>query len=211
MGSGEHSLAKRAAGVCSLVRQRVIFICPELAKASWNWLPGSQCWLCRASAHARGSPDSTILPVRTVANSKSAIKRIQINERNRLRNKAYKSAVKTLMKKYFAAVDAYAAAPSPEALAVVRQAQSAAYSKIDKAVKRGVMHANTGARRKSRLSRFWHQKTNPGQPAPAKTAKTPIAEAVASVAEEPPSPAIAEPAAEPVATEAASAAPSEEE
>jgi small subunit ribosomal protein S20 len=30
---------------------------------------------------------------------------------------------------------------------------AAAYSKIDKAVKRGVLHANTGARKKSRLAR----------------------------------------------------------
>jgi small subunit ribosomal protein S20 len=47
-----------------------------------------------------------------VANTKSAIKRVQIAERNRLRNKAYKSAVKTLMKKYFAAVETYAANPT---------------------------------------------------------------------------------------------------
>jgi small subunit ribosomal protein S20 len=34
-----------------------------------------------------------------VANTKSAYKRIEIAERNRLRNKAYKSTVKTLIKK----------------------------------------------------------------------------------------------------------------
>jgi small subunit ribosomal protein S20 len=31
---------------------------------------------------------------------------------------------------------------------------SAAYSKIDKAVKRGVLHPNTGARKKSQLARM---------------------------------------------------------
>ncbi|MGL5510805.1 MAG: 30S ribosomal protein S20, partial [Microcoleaceae cyanobacterium] len=36
-----------------------------------------------------------------MANIKSAAKRAEIAERNRLRNKSYKSAVKTLMKKYF--------------------------------------------------------------------------------------------------------------
>jgi small subunit ribosomal protein S20 len=30
---------------------------------------------------------------------------------------------------------------------------AAAYSKIDKAVKRGVLHPNTGARKKSRIAR----------------------------------------------------------
>jgi len=86
-----------------------------------------------------------------VANIKSAIKRVQIAERNRLRNKSYKSAVKTLMKKYFAAVDTYAADPSPDSRQEVQQRLAAAYSKIDRAVKRGALHSNNGARKKSRL------------------------------------------------------------
>lgn len=88
-----------------------------------------------------------------MANIKSALKRIQVAERNRLRNKSYKSAVKTLIKNYLAAVDDYTANPSPEAMEVVQQKMSAAFSKIDKAVKRGVIHPNAGARRKSRLAR----------------------------------------------------------
>jgi small subunit ribosomal protein S20 len=92
-----------------------------------------------------------------VANTKSAIKRIQIAERNRLRNKAYKSAVRTLMKKYFKAVESYAANPSPETESLVQEAMSAAYSKIDKAVKRRVLHRNNGARKKSRLARVLAQ------------------------------------------------------
>ncbi|MDJ0713030.1 MAG: 30S ribosomal protein S20 [Prochloraceae cyanobacterium] len=88
-----------------------------------------------------------------MANSKSAIKRIQINERNRLRNKAYKSAVRTLMKKYFQAVEDYTATPTPETMEQVQKAMSDAYSKIDKAVKRRVLHRNNGARKKARLAR----------------------------------------------------------
>ena len=88
-----------------------------------------------------------------MANSKSALKRIEINERNRMRNKAYKSAVKTLMKKYFLAVDAYASAPSEEQLQTVQTFMSIAYSKIDKAVKRGVYHKNNAARKKARLAK----------------------------------------------------------
>jgi small subunit ribosomal protein S20 len=86
-----------------------------------------------------------------VANIKSAIKRVQIAERNRLRNKSYKSAVKTLMKKCFAAVDTHAASPSSETLQNVQQQMSLAYSRIDKAVKAGALHRNAGARKKSRL------------------------------------------------------------
>jgi small subunit ribosomal protein S20 len=88
-----------------------------------------------------------------VANSKSALKRIKIAERNRLRNKAYKSAVRTLMKKYFQAVESYSSNPSEEQKEIVNQSMSLAYSKIDKAVKRGVFHRNNGARKKARLAK----------------------------------------------------------
>ncbi len=88
-----------------------------------------------------------------MANTKSAIKRVQIAERNRLRNKAYSSAVKTLTKNFLAALQSYGAKPSPESLQEVQQRMAAAYSKIDKAVKRGILHPNNGARKKSRLAR----------------------------------------------------------
>jgi small subunit ribosomal protein S20 len=88
-----------------------------------------------------------------VANSKSALKRIAINERNRMRNKAYKSTVKTLMKKYFQAVEDYTSSPSEEQLQTVQTSMSVAYSKIDKAVKTGVYHKNNAARKKARLAR----------------------------------------------------------
>jgi small subunit ribosomal protein S20 len=88
-----------------------------------------------------------------VANIKSAIKRVKIAERNRLRNKTYKSAVKTLTKKYLAAVETYTANPSPELMQEVQTRMSVAYSKIDKAVKRGVLHPNNGARKKANLAK----------------------------------------------------------
>ncbi|MBD2531377.1 30S ribosomal protein S20 [Nostoc flagelliforme FACHB-838] len=87
-----------------------------------------------------------------MANTKSALKRAGIAERNRLRNKAYKSAVKTLMKKYFNAVAAYTANPTPELNQEVQDRLSEAYGKIDKAIKRGVLHPNNGARKKSKLA-----------------------------------------------------------
>ena len=88
-----------------------------------------------------------------MANSKSAIKRIKIAERNRMRNKVYKSAVRTLMKKYFQAVEKYSSDPTPEAMETVDKAMRVAYSKIDKAVKRKVLHQNNGARKKARLAK----------------------------------------------------------
>ena len=94
-----------------------------------------------------------------MANNKSALKRIEIAERNRLRNKAYKSAIKTLMKKTFQSVEAYSASPDPDSLEVAQSNLSAAFSKIDKAVKRRVLHANNGARKKARLAKALKQVT----------------------------------------------------
>jgi small subunit ribosomal protein S20 len=87
-----------------------------------------------------------------VANNKSSKKRIQIAERNRLHNRTYKSAVRTLMKRCFTAVTAYSQEPDETAKQAVQVSLNAAFSKIDKAVKRGVLHRNTGANQKSRLS-----------------------------------------------------------
>lgn len=92
-----------------------------------------------------------------MANTKSAIKRIRVAERNRLRNKAYKSAVKTLTKRYHDALEANTSNPSEESSKLVQESMSAAVSKIDKAVKRGVLHKNAGARRKSRLAKALKQ------------------------------------------------------
>jgi small subunit ribosomal protein S20 len=88
-----------------------------------------------------------------VANIKSAIKRVEIAERNRLRNKSHKSAVRTLMKKYFTAVEKHAAEPSAETSAEVQKCMSEAYQKIDKAVQKGVLHRNNGANKKARLAK----------------------------------------------------------
>ena len=87
-----------------------------------------------------------------MANTNSAKKRIQIAERNRLQNKNYKSTVRTLMKRCFVACGTFDKEPGDEAKAELQQALNAAFSKIDKAVKKGVMHKNTGANQKSRLS-----------------------------------------------------------
>ncbi len=87
-----------------------------------------------------------------MANITSAKKRIQIAERNRLQNKSYKSAMRTLMKRCFAACESYVSKPGEESKVNVQKSMSEAFSKIDKAVKRGVLHRNTGSNQKSRIS-----------------------------------------------------------
>ncbi len=96
-----------------------------------------------------------------MANIKSSVKRIEIAERNRLRNKAYRSAVKTFTKKYLAAASGYASSPSEEAKKAAQELMSEAYSKIDKAVKRGVYHRNTGAHKKSSLAAAYKKFVEP--------------------------------------------------
>lgn len=105
-----------------------------------------------------------------MANTKSALKRVQIAERNRVRNKSYRSAAKTLIKKYFAAVEAYSRQQNSESLQEAQNFMAQAYSKIDKAVKRGVLHANNAARQKSRLSKRLKQVHSRLQQSEASTA-----------------------------------------
>jgi small subunit ribosomal protein S20 len=84
-----------------------------------------------------------------MANTKSAYKRIEIGERNRLRNKAYKSTVKTLIKKTLISITSL----TNENLPSVKDLMSLSYSKIDKAVQKGVIHANNGNSKKSSLAK----------------------------------------------------------
>ena len=87
-----------------------------------------------------------------MANTNSAKKRIQIAERNRLENKNYKSTVRTLMKRCFIACGTFDNESGDDAKADLQKTFNSAFSKIDKAVKKGAMHKNTGANQKSRLS-----------------------------------------------------------
>jgi small subunit ribosomal protein S20 len=73
---------------------------------------------------------------------KSAKKRVLVTERNRQRNMAYKSAVRTAIKKVLLG------ATAEERTESLKQA----YSIIDRAVLKGILHKNTAARCKSRIS-----------------------------------------------------------
>jgi len=89
-----------------------------------------------------------------VANNKSAKKRIQIAERNRLINKSYKSQVRTLTKKTLENCEQYNKEPNEDNKNLVKTSLNKAYSLIDKAVKKNVLHRNTGANKKSKINNF---------------------------------------------------------
>ncbi|MDR1169094.1 MAG: 30S ribosomal protein S20 [Heliobacteriaceae bacterium] len=80
-----------------------------------------------------------------MANIKSAKKRILTAEKSRVRNVAWKSSIKTAVKK----VLEFAVSGDKEALDT---AVSKVYRLCDKAVGKGILHKNTAARKKSRLT-----------------------------------------------------------
>jgi small subunit ribosomal protein S20 len=84
-----------------------------------------------------------------MANTKSACKRIEVSERNRLRNKAYKSTVKTLLKKTLISISTL----NQTNIGSVRDLVSLSYSKIDKAIQKGIIHSNNGNSKKASLSK----------------------------------------------------------
>ena len=89
-----------------------------------------------------------------MANNKSAKKRIQIAERNRLINKFYKSTVRTLTKKTVENCAIYKKDPSEDNKNLVKTSLNKAFSLIDKAVKKNVLHKNNGANKKSKINKF---------------------------------------------------------
>ena len=89
-----------------------------------------------------------------MANNKSAKKRIQIAERNRLINKSYKSTVRTLTKKTIESCAKFKKDPNEENKNLVKSSLNKAFSLIDKAVKKNVIHKNNGANRKSKINNF---------------------------------------------------------
>ena len=89
----------------------------------------------------------------SVANNKSAKKRIQVAERNRLVNKSYKSTVRTLTKKTLANCEKYKQEPNSDNKDLVLFSVNETFSLIDKAVKKNVLHKNNGANKKSRINK----------------------------------------------------------
>jgi small subunit ribosomal protein S20 len=82
-----------------------------------------------------------------LANHKSALKRARQNELSRLRNKAVKTRVKSIVKDVRVSVE-------ESSNGDVMTQLNAAQSLIDKASKKGVIHKKTAARKISRLSKL---------------------------------------------------------
>lgn len=86
-----------------------------------------------------------------MANIASQKKRNARTERERLENRRFAGAVKTHMRRLEAAV----AGGDTSAIEAEHQAL---VSRVDKAVQKGAMHRNTGARKKARAARILAKK-----------------------------------------------------
>lgn len=82
-----------------------------------------------------------------MANIASQKKRILRSERERTENRLLTSTVKTYFRRLEAAAEAGDAGK-------IEAEHKALVSKVDKAVQKGAMHKNTGARKKSRAARI---------------------------------------------------------
>jgi small subunit ribosomal protein S20 len=81
-----------------------------------------------------------------MANSKSAVKRIRQNEVRRQRNRSYRTRMRTAIRKLRTAMTEGDAAKAQELL-------DPTLVLIDKTASKGIIHDNTAARYKSRLTR----------------------------------------------------------
>ena len=81
----------------------------------------------------------------TVPNIKSAKKRVELSRIANEKNNAEKSNLKTSLKKFDAALASGNAAEAQRAYKVAIQ-------KLDQAVKKGILHKNTAARKKSSIT-----------------------------------------------------------
>jgi len=80
-----------------------------------------------------------------VANIKSQIKRIRTNEAARVRNKSVKSSLKTAVRSFRTAAES---GDKEKATTALVQASR----QLDKAVSKGVIHANQAANKKSAMA-----------------------------------------------------------
>ncbi len=79
-------------------------------------------------------------------NIKSAKKRVKVIKTKTLQNKMFKSAMKTEIKKYNAAI-------ASGDLALAQETYKEAVKKIDHAASKGIIHKNAAARKKSQFTK----------------------------------------------------------
>ena len=87
-----------------------------------------------------------------MANSKSALKRVKIGERNRLQYRYYKSGTRTLIKSFTEQLETYKTSKDQVDKQKAQTLLNSIYSLLDKGTKKHVYHKNTAARKKAQLA-----------------------------------------------------------
>ena len=90
-----------------------------------------------------------------MANTKSAIKRLRSAERRRMRNRVFRGHARTAVKRARTLIDGGKVEDA-------RAAMNLAVKALDKAAKKGIIHKNNAARRKSRLVRRFNEAEKAG-------------------------------------------------
>ena len=93
-----------------------------------------------------------------MTNSKSAKKRVDVNKRNRLQNRYYKTSVRTLTKLFFKTLELYKTEQTSELNDKLKVTLNLIYSFLDKGAKRNIFHKNTAARKKSKLTVYFNNR-----------------------------------------------------
>ena len=88
-----------------------------------------------------------------MAKSKTPAKRARIAEANRLRNKSYKTKLKSTIKKYEESL-------TQNDVEVAKDNLLQVTSLIDKSISKGILHKNTAAHKKSSLTKKFNSMAN---------------------------------------------------
>jgi len=95
-----------------------------------------------------------------VPNIKSAIKRVKVSEKKRLRNRPIRATARAYVKNARRAIDVDVETPQTQ------EALQLALSYLDRAAVKGVIHKNNAARRKSRLMKRFNKAHAVATPTP---------------------------------------------
>lgn len=96
-----------------------------------------------------------------MANKQQAVKYLRQSQKRRMRNKPVRTYARSTVR---AALEALDDAVDSQEWDAAEAALQRAVSALDRAAQRGVLHANTAARRKSRLLRQYHASKQPERP-----------------------------------------------
>jgi small subunit ribosomal protein S20 len=89
-----------------------------------------------------------------MANTKSSEKRIEINKRNGLRNRYYKTSVRNLIKLFFKHLESYKISQDANEIEKLKKLLGSIYSIFDKGTKKNIFHKNTASRKKAKLAAY---------------------------------------------------------